>query len=460
MAVKPLTSAASYNRTSRSELSWEEAQANRRSFVWLALRQWIAVTLYVSLALNLLIIIVSMLSRLFARYYVVESDGSGNSMEVLSEEETLNLFTLPSLATTTTPGSFGKMEFVHITQTAGMAIAAAGARAGLSWGICHFEFLPEFGTGCNRADWGWPAKPLFVKGNPVQKGFSGELWHTPPAWLDPNRYDGTMTFTVVRDPYDRIISEYYSTYEGRGKLIKQIDELKLPSKATGVGVTEKKLDPEREHKEMRYYLQVEAARKGSDQLTELAKSSQKQNFLAKLRAQGVKLLASKQRRNQGGNLAGDSPKEALTKVFRRRLLDTTDFLRRYKDIQRDVRGDRNGEASPYSLNAWIQYVLGEGWLKNRKTAHRLPQHLYVYNGTDKIIDHVLRYELVDLQFQELMRLYEIPASLNETRINPGAYFYEHHARLTADDLDKKSISLINKLYRKDFELLGYPMRDP
>jgi len=101
------------------------------------------------------------------------------------------------------------LEFIHITKTGGSAIEAAAARHGVVWGVCHFTRQHGIGPGCSRPDFGWPRSPPTVS-----KGFSGELWHTPPAWMNPNPYAGARTFTVVRNPYDRIISEYYCPHYG------------------------------------------------------------------------------------------------------------------------------------------------------------------------------------------------------------------------------------------------------
>lgn len=73
------------------------------------------------------------------------------------------------------------LKFIHITKTAGTSIEDSGIKNNLSWGRFHVEY----------GDWHefFPNK-------------SNEL-----------KYDW---FTVVRNPYERILSEYYCKYGGIG----------------------------------------------------------------------------------------------------------------------------------------------------------------------------------------------------------------------------------------------------
>ena len=104
-----------------------------------------------------------------------------------------------------------KLEFVHITKTGGTAIEEAAARVGIVWGICHYERNQICFR--QRADLGWP-RVFPLKPSLPFSNFTIEYWHTPPHWFHDNPYRGSDTFTVVRNPYDRYISEYYCKHFG------------------------------------------------------------------------------------------------------------------------------------------------------------------------------------------------------------------------------------------------------
>ena len=43
---------------------------------------------------------------------------------------------------------------------------------------------------------------------------SKSKWHIPPQFFINNPYNNKITFTIVRNPYDRLISEFYCNFSG------------------------------------------------------------------------------------------------------------------------------------------------------------------------------------------------------------------------------------------------------
>mmetsp|Transcript_16982 Transcript_16982/g.25701 ORF Transcript_16982/g.25701 Transcript_16982/m.25701 type:complete len:334 (+) Transcript_16982:78-1079(+) len=103
------------------------------------------------------------------------------------------------------------LEFIHITKTAGSVIEKLAWDAGIIWGVCHYR--EEVSIGCNKPDWTKPKKRRFAK-MPSGLRYIGEPWHAPSQWLDPNQMEDDDTFVIVRDPYDRLVAEYYCSSFG------------------------------------------------------------------------------------------------------------------------------------------------------------------------------------------------------------------------------------------------------
>lgn len=89
------------------------------------------------------------------------------------------------------------LEFVHITKTGGTSIELAAAKSGIAWGMCKFLACPPLEKAVLHDKKEWACK------------LETAPWHCPPRHLERPMYKGSKTFAIVRNPYDRIISEYY-----------------------------------------------------------------------------------------------------------------------------------------------------------------------------------------------------------------------------------------------------------
>jgi len=102
------------------------------------------------------------------------------------------------------------LEFIHITKTGGTAIELGGKSSiGIKWGFLNYNVLERTNRG-------------YFQGNELPKEFLKSKiknfvfipWHIPPHWFIMNPYKDSMTFAVIRNPYERAVSEYYCKWEG------------------------------------------------------------------------------------------------------------------------------------------------------------------------------------------------------------------------------------------------------
>lgn len=110
-----------------------------------------------------------------------------------------------------------RLELLHITKTGGTTLEILGAQHGISWGACHFlsrvADMPP-GMSCpgartlstaNSGKYG----PELHHSTSSLNGIS--LWHAPPKYLRKHEtwwLDNANWFTIVREPYSRVVSAY------------------------------------------------------------------------------------------------------------------------------------------------------------------------------------------------------------------------------------------------------------
>lgn len=116
-----------------------------------------------------------------------------------------------------------RLEFFHLPKSGGTYIEQLAGHHNVTWGACHFKAVPLQSK--NKA-WKdtppWPHCPSYNIYNQTFPGSGINYWHIPlhmmSRYIDFDPYDivhpsvqkrPKRFFTVVRNPYDRMISLYY-----------------------------------------------------------------------------------------------------------------------------------------------------------------------------------------------------------------------------------------------------------
>jgi len=104
---------------------------------------------------------------------------------------------------------------------------------------------------------------------------------------------------------------------------------------------------------------------------------------------------------------------------------------------------------PTKMNEWIRQKIN----KIPNNGHLLPQYYYVYNNNGtKVIDHVLRFENLNEEFQELMKSYSLNVTLGN-KINVR----KNYTSLSVANLTRPTIDKINSCYANDFIFFNYSL---
>lgn len=108
------------------------------------------------------------------------------------------------------------------------------------------------------------------------------------------------------------------------------------------------------------------------------------------------------------------------------------------------------------INEWAHVNINETSVRYKfELIHFCPQYYFFYNGDKLIADYVGRQENIEYDWYVIQSILGISADLKQYNIKknlPG--------RVKVKDLNDETISLINKVYRKDFLFFKYPMINP
>ena len=115
--------------------------------------------------------------------------------------------------------------------------------------------------------------------------------------------------------------------------------------------------------------------------------------------------------------------------------------------------DHKQNSSEKNLNNFIEKVLSTKKFIFNLDGHLLPQFMYVYDENKKQIPEVIiRYENLKDDFSKFVRHYKLNVDIQELE---KTHLLKSNSKLTIQNLNKKSIELINKYYNLDFQYLNY-----
>lgn len=241
-----------------------------------------------------------------------------------------------------------KITFVHIPKTGGGTIEKTANQGGYRWGVCNYWFINGI---CNK-----DLPPPVNMTHPYRQ----QWFHVPLQWIPkevPTYYEGHDLFAVVRNPYDRMVSEFkWQCHSMHERHCEQKDKDKLNSAAY-----------------MNEWIQTQ--------------------------------------------------------------------LKKFQDCPREKKLD---PVFP-DKNCIMMF-----------SGHFIIQSDFIYDlkpdGQEvAMVEYVLHMETLTEEFASLMAEYN-----NELRL-PVKPLHKSSGGLSAKDLDRKSIELVNSIYKRDFDNWGYKM---
>lgn len=91
---------------------------------------------------------------------------------------------------------------------------------------------------------------------------------------------------------------------------------------------------------------------------------------------------------------------------------------------------------------------------SNQNIHYAKQFDYVYKNDKKVVQHVLKFETLKTDLENLLLSYGIESNFN-IKSNQS-----HPKKYTSLDFTTDTLELINKVYFKDFETFGYEIKKP
>ncbi|EJK46082.1 hypothetical protein THAOC_35273 [Thalassiosira oceanica] len=405
------------------------------------------------------------------------------------------------------------LEFVHIPSTGGLHIERVASEKGIAWGACKFEAdsrdLPY--SQC-RDEFISRRRLRYQSPKSWECGISGTVypWHCPPDKLKSgNKYKGVETFTIVRNPYDRMIAEYYDFFD-------RLRDRKLERGDAG-GIERDLNSPKELHKWVRDAIRTSRhegtcyqghciefykyvySKEGEQLVDHVLKYENLQTDFDDLMAQygiplslaGVEVYPNTTNRTLTSD---DLLHETVTMINKWAKSDFKFF--EYKPI-RFLTSERNaslihypqndngmhplefvhipkipkkkyeskgtGEVfwiretddlnNPKLMNQWIRDAIWKAKYRGScYQGHCVPFHEFIYSDKgEKLVTHVLKMETLNEDFERLMNQYKLGMKLQHKNVRVS------NTTLSVEELSDDVVELINDWSKKDFELFGYEL---